>query len=821
MRNKHKNRGFITVFVALMMVPVVVCTGTMVDVARLKLYSSQAAMAADSYGEVVLSEYDNLLKELYGLFSVTQNKEGLQAIEDFQKYTRYSFAPNGDNEKLQGFMPYENAKVEVSYTNVDGASLANNNVLMMQISDFMKFRVIEEIMEEKNILNVLEKFDSMSNDMDVVNERNKITKSSSEVLEKIGEYFEVLECINDYPDYLNERLYYYEGYSAELLAIYESEEYAGYVNYLNNKDAIDQAKSSVEEAENSAEDENSSGSSEEDQELAEQYMDVDAYKEQINSQLQSWETGLNKTEKRIEFGEAGKKLKELDKISKKLEATLTNLEQQISRLQSKLEGCSEDVRGEIEEEIRDLRRITDIASDFRDTVNLFYQNDISNKDQSNQDIWNRETETLSRVKDNLLEGKQEAYDWEESIEFDWYDFQKDKSHFYSELEALCKGKDGSGGSKKAADEKIDHAEGIQKSAQNEIQGDEETDARNISNSLALQLEIPGNSAEIPDLDDCFSGGASFASVGNGLIGKFLLTTYDFGMFSSRVSGIKPPEEHEDNVSQEDTEENAGNNVEYYDESLTKIRMSKDVNYLYGTELEYLLAGNNKSVDNLNYTRNIICGVRMTTNYLSSYSISEINKTINRIAKAAAAAVVAASGGTAAASEPLIRVAVSGALRLAFATLESVNDWKLLKDRENVIFYKREFGDLTTAPDVIAGLLGESVSGDKKSSDISLSYEDYMYVLLCLFTDEDTLLDRTSNLITLNVNQSQNEEDELSFLKFKMSDTVTAVKSTCKINEKFLIVPEQFVNMYLSGTETGAMIQKLDNGFYGYSVIRGY
>ena len=71
MRRRRNGRGFITVFVTLIMVPVVVCTGTMVDAARLKLYSSQAAMAADAYGEVVLSEYDNLLKELYGLFSVT------------------------------------------------------------------------------------------------------------------------------------------------------------------------------------------------------------------------------------------------------------------------------------------------------------------------------------------------------------------------------------------------------------------------------------------------------------------------------------------------------------------------------------------------------------------------------------------------------------------------------------------------------------------------------------------------------------------------------------------------------------------------------
>lgn len=811
MGKRHKGRGFITVFVTLIMVPVVVCTGTMVDAARLKLYSSQAAMAADAYGDVVLSEYDNLLKELYGLFSVTQNQEGLDAIEEFQKYTKYSFAPDGDNLNLEGFKPYENAKVEVSYENVEGASLSNNNVLMTQISDFMKFRVIEEIVGERDVLETLEQFDNMSANMDVVNERNKITKNGSKALEKIGEYFEELEIINDYPGYLEERQYYYEGYSSELKIILESDEYAKYVNYLENKDSIDAAKNRVENSESEATDS--------DKALAKQYVDADAYKEEINSQLQSWEEGLNETKKRIKFEEVEGRLGELNSISMSLEDTLNNLEEQISTLQSKLQNCSDDFRVEIEEEISGLEKIADMTSDFKETVALLYRNDISGKDEANYELWETETEKLSEVKNNLLDGEQKEFDWEESVTFEWYDFQTVKEKFYRELEELCKGGSGSGENKKAADEKIEHAEKIQKDAQAELESDEKTDARNISGNLAVQLKMPGNSAEVPDLSDCFSRGASFASVGNGLIGKFMLTTYDFGMFSSRVSGIRPSDN--EGVSESKGESSEDNGEEYFDESLTKIKMSKDVNYLYGAELEYLIGGHNKSVDNLNHTRNIIYGVRMTTNYLSSYSIKKVDETIDNIARAAANAVVLATAGMAKAAEPLIRVSVSGALRLAFATLESVNDWKMLKEREDVVFYKRELGDLTTAPEELEALFGKSVSGDSKSNEITLSYEDYMYILMCLFISEDTLLDRTSNLITLNVNQSQNAGDTLTKLDFKMSDTVTAVKSTCKVNEKFLIVPENFINMYLTGTDTEAMIQRLDDGFYGYSVIRGY
>ena len=185
-------KGMITVFVTLMMVPVVVITGCMADFARIKLYSSQAVMAADAYGEAILSEYDNLLKELYGLFSVTQNEEGLAAIEELKSYAENSFSPNQDGRGLSGFMPYESADVDLVYEKVEGASLSNNNVLMTQISDFMKYRIAEEVLADDSILDTLSSFDSMDNDMDAMEQRNELTESSQDALEEISNYYAIL-----------------------------------------------------------------------------------------------------------------------------------------------------------------------------------------------------------------------------------------------------------------------------------------------------------------------------------------------------------------------------------------------------------------------------------------------------------------------------------------------------------------------------------------------------------------------------------------------------------------------------------------------------
>ena len=142
------------------------------------------------------------------------------------------------------------------------------------------------------------------------------------------------------------------------------------------------------------------------------------------------------------------------------------------------------------------------------------------------------------------------------------------------------------------------------------------------------------------------------------------------------------------------------------------------------------------------------------------------------------------------------------------------------EREGVVFFKRKLADLESL-DKLEELLGVELSGDSKKSGLMLSYENYLYVLLCLLVDDNTLLSRPANLITLNVNQAQNEGDTLTELDFTMEDTVTAVKSTCKVKLDFVIVPDSIADLFYSGTDTGSVIESVEDRYYGYSVIRGY
>lgn len=829
-RKGYGNHGIITVFVTLIMVPVVAITGIMVDVTRLKMYSSQAVMVADSYGEAVLSEYDNILKELYGLFSVTQNEEGLAAIEELNKYMQYSFNPDGDSKGITGFMPYSKADVQLSYEKVEGATLGNNNVLATQIADFMKFRVVQELGEDFGLLTALEQVQSCEKDMAAVEARNNLTNDGLEALTKINEYYEQLKNLDAYVSFIAGRKSAFDGYSKELNDIAKSSEYEDYCYYLEHKDEINAAfehAASIEAANAAAApstpvtDELSS----QEEELIERFEDFDVgeYVSGIRTQIEEKEKKAKDHESEpVDFDNAGETIDEIGTKADELEEVLNALIEKLDVLNQKLSECSDDIRAKIEEEIEDLEQIMENAPKFKETYQFIEEiNQDKEKNDENKEKLEEELEKLDSVKEDILSGSYTPNEKvePEKIEFEWYDFKDDEEEFFEFLKSQCEAKTMAG--EDSADAQIERANGARENATNELdemEGEEEdAQPRDISDALAAELGVGETSGyPVPGLLSFFSNGMSFEALGESgtiILDKFLLSVYDFGMFSCRVTGVEPPDDSGGGTHGDPS-------GEYADYSLTKIKMSGDVNYLYGAELEYLFGGHKVSKTNLNEVRNIICGVRMSMNYISTYRISEVNNIINTIANAAMEA--AASTGVGAPFAPLIRVAVSGALRLAFATIETVMDWKMLMDRERVIFLKSKIGDLSSK-EKIKDLLGIDIGGEK-SEGLELSYENYLYIMLSLFVNYNTLLQRTSDLITLNVNQAarQDKSSELPApLDFKMKNTVTAVKSTCKVKMDFVVVPENMMKMYIEGTRTDSIIEILENKYFGYSIIRSY
>ncbi|MBR4960943.1 MAG: Tad domain-containing protein [Clostridia bacterium] len=217
-RNKEKHtRGSITVFVALLLVPMIVVNGFLVDLSRMKLYGNQAAMTADNYGDAVLSVYSNLLKDLYGLFAVSESSEGEAALAELEKYITSSFNPQENwlksgqhftsvkeaGRDKSGFMPYQDAEVKVSYVGVEDYTLYNDMILANQIGDFMKYRIVQSVMNSGDtLLETVKEIKKSQDNGKVVSAKHEFDEAAKKVMEDMEEFYKLLKKLDTYPEYV-------------------------------------------------------------------------------------------------------------------------------------------------------------------------------------------------------------------------------------------------------------------------------------------------------------------------------------------------------------------------------------------------------------------------------------------------------------------------------------------------------------------------------------------------------------------------------------------------------------------------------------------
>lgn len=824
--------GVITAFVAMMLVPVVVFTSTMTDIARFKMFASQASMAADTYGEAVLSGYDSLLKDLYGLFSVTQDRDALEELKAYADMVGYSF----NTGATDAHAPYADADYEIGYEAIKGANLANNTVLMTQIGDFMKFRVVETFMNDLGELDFgafFETMDRMKNinkDNEAVQKVSEIGEASGEILEKIYDFYTQLKLLKGYPDYIENQKNHVYNYGSKMAEIVNSAEYQKYLDFQIDEPAYNAAKAQRERNAKAEKEEDKVPLTQEQQDLLAKYSgyDDDAYISGVKGTLDNYsktayETKLN-VDTRIHSHNVNKVIDKLVSTANEIENAIGDIMTKKAEAERAIANASPDAQAGLKNEVATLDKLQKLQGKFNAIANA--QNSQANKTNNTNNVTSIQNQTtvLDTYKDKICNGTQPhgQVDWSVNVTITWWDFYSNAEYkaFYDSLVDLYGNSKSGEGSKSKGDRFQSDANNKTKEELAKISGAETTSARNIG-SLSSQLD-GSSGGEIPGILSMFENGMSFGKAAGTavttVVNDVVLVQYDFGMFSNRVTGLDEKDDGSAGAGTQTTEED---NKEY---SLTNYEKNRDNNYLYGAEIEYLIGGRTSSAKNLEYTRNFICAFRMTMNMISTYTINEINNTIEAIAGAAEAAVAASV--VAAAAAPLVRIAVSIALRIGVASIETVADWESLKDRDKVALIKMEMGDIESAAvtDFLGGFgEGQPGAGNGPSGGLELSYEDYIKVLLYLLVDQNTLLDRTSDLVALNVNLAEQRTDTLTTLNFKMGNTVTAVNSYCKAHIDMVIIPDHFLELFMENDTEGTQekIEAIDDGYIKYSVIRGY
>lgn len=154
MRIFRNKRGAVSIFLIIILVPMLILSSIFVDLSRIELANAVAAATGDLTLNTALTDYDELLKDMYGLFGTSQDIDSL--LENLEDYYRESIEAAGiapaDAEDYTGqimsMFRSETGTDDLLNINVTkfsvekptGANLANPAILKEQMIEFMKYR---------------------------------------------------------------------------------------------------------------------------------------------------------------------------------------------------------------------------------------------------------------------------------------------------------------------------------------------------------------------------------------------------------------------------------------------------------------------------------------------------------------------------------------------------------------------------------------------------------------------------------------------------------------------------------------------------------
>lgn len=901
-RNKaggHREHGSITVYVALLLVPTVFFVGFFSDLARLRIAQSQAVTAADDYAEAVLSYYDNVLKDLYGLYGVTPTM--LDRFTDGSTDTGYlksQFHPrdgrasaiNDENiNKVMGalgsvatdaegklvsvnsspYYPLQSIDVNLNVSPVSvttlgksgggTANLANQEIFASQLGDFMQYRIVQQLMRPDNpaggVIDSLELLTHIPENMGAVSAMGDLSEATEAFYAAVKSYFDALKVFTDlqvYPEgsgggsYMNTLLQAHYECSAMWARTIN---HAKYPDLCDTRDKLQELESEYESILDEIENVQLAG----EEPTEEQLKRRDDKSREVNDKQREFNRLLNEvlqpaidaknsfdTIWKGRYNDIGLSNYKgavgiLDKALSSVESTGNALLQKLPDIKARVgaDGVDSDIKDELGKQIGDIEKLLNdlgLYRDVRDVIggaeNTQYIADL-NAECGTRDtemeififaVTNGTEQTLelydgAGIYDEALAGvfdsdyniRNEHRDFPpEAAPNNWVDFRESYNKFYKTLEESFAQY---GDQQQAYNERKSKNEQKQKEVEEALNADDDAadNVRDIPGFITQHaaaddatkplLEKFQITKILKSLGDSTSFGDFIGDQAVQTLLKFYTIEYGCGMFTDRMTGRPDPE--------------TGETVEPV--SLTEYDKCKSINYAYGGELEYVLTGrkgDGSAHDNMKDAASRIKMIRMGLNVLSVFRTPELREAINAAAQE--------TGMFA----PLVAVV----MYTLVGGIETAADWNDLKDGKSVLLLKKGVAQFTAINDMLSFIGLGDITKEATEAGTKLSYEQYLFIMLLLFTSRDKIFGRTMDLVELNVNTVEQNLDESGTLseeqyKFKLADSLTAVNADCDVSLDFLTISPRFAGQVVPTLQTD--MESMQDNVYRYSVIRSY
>ncbi|WP_026666180.1 DUF5702 domain-containing protein [Butyrivibrio sp. FC2001] len=164
---RKRQRGGVTIFLTILLVPMIVICTLYIDVSRVFLAKSIATSSVDLALNTVLSQYDIDLEQYYGLMGSVQDIDeiyepaenafvlSMQSTEVSPTYLQQKITEIsklfGKSKEYDDVIGVDTDQTSAEIANVENANLANPGMMRQQITEFMKYRApIDLIADVKN-----------------------------------------------------------------------------------------------------------------------------------------------------------------------------------------------------------------------------------------------------------------------------------------------------------------------------------------------------------------------------------------------------------------------------------------------------------------------------------------------------------------------------------------------------------------------------------------------------------------------------------------------------------------------------------------------
>ncbi|MCL1999409.1 MAG: DUF5702 domain-containing protein [Turicibacter sp.] len=152
-------RGSINVFVALMMVPVMVFTGVMVDFSRMLMANTMINNAAALAAHSIIANYDGLLLEVFGLLATSQSDSTeAERFANVASHVSLGLEMNGERMGGNNFNLLGNLEINDVTVGPNDERYTLNNMAMLQslLTEYMRFRIVLSLLGMEGIAETAE-----------------------------------------------------------------------------------------------------------------------------------------------------------------------------------------------------------------------------------------------------------------------------------------------------------------------------------------------------------------------------------------------------------------------------------------------------------------------------------------------------------------------------------------------------------------------------------------------------------------------------------------------------------------------------------------